>query len=275
MNRNQNYKEANKKGLITAYYLSRFDQIAYKRFGYNKGKISQGSIHKRLSRMLGMKPNSYLKRMRDRYDTLFSIRKGYFQKKLSPRELEIAEKFQDLNESDLYRIVNNMLNNVDYYDEKFSTIIDQRSIKGTKNFSGSANPALRMQTGKKGEEHFKTEFHKTSEPVPGILEDTRENLCGYDFKITINDDTYYIEVKSLSEKDGDVGFTNKEWEVARKKTDKYFLCIVRNVNSETEDIKMDFIRDPYNHLKADETIFQTIQIKYNIKNRDIKSYLEE
>ena len=78
---------------------------------------------------------------------------------------------------------------------------------------------------------FEEDF-KTNLTLPkGELKDCRDNGCGYDYEILSQDGSiFYIEVKGLASNGGGILFTSKEWNVALEKLDKYYLCIVKNVN---------------------------------------------
>ncbi|THF73227.1 DUF3883 domain-containing protein [Cohnella fermenti] len=106
--------------------------------------------------------------------------------------------------------------------------------------------------------------------MDGILVDTRERGCGYDFEILNGELRSYIEVKGLGGNTGGVMFTNKEWQVAKEKTDKYYLVIVHNVNDEAE---VNIIQNPSGKISANKNIFTSVQINWSVSQSEINNLL--
>ena len=65
-----------------------------------------------------------------------------------------------------------------------------------------------------------------------FLLDRRDDGCGYDYELITNNSIKYIEVKGLAGNEGGMSFTAKEWEMAKKHQDDYFVVLVKNVGNE-------------------------------------------
>lgn len=118
--------EQNRLALVIAYYLSKFDDFAYRRLGL--GGMSQ--THKVIGQILNVKQNT-IKNMRDEFDPLHdNARKGWHQRDITGSRLKIVEKYSAYTEDKLFRQVQNIL-----YPNKRSQIffdeIDSEEISGS------------------------------------------------------------------------------------------------------------------------------------------------
>lgn len=123
--------------------------------------------------------------MRDEFDPIHNNRRvGWYQKDLSTSRKKVVETFRDLTELGLREIVNSILKNQSFIDnETFNVITTQ--IQNNENDRKHFH--LRGQTGKRAEE-FYINYHKESGlPHAGLLIDTRDLGCGYDFEISTSD----------------------------------------------------------------------------------------
>lgn len=254
-------KEQNKLGLIVSYYLSRFDKEAYSNLGYGKQK----QTHRKIGENLSINENT-IKNWRDEFDPIHGHRVGWYQKDMLQSRVNVVNALQMLNEYDLRLIVQdiingNLENNLEDKNRLLATINGgEESDKITNAF------ILRGPTGRKAEEYFIKYFGANKFPADGELFDMRVYGVGYDFKVETIDDTFYIEVKGIAEINGGVLFTSKEWEVAKIMKEKYYLCIVSNLN---EFPKIDFITNPSILLNPKRNIIQSIQINYSVSKTDI------
>lgn len=97
--------ENSKKALIVAYYLSKFDAIAYK----NLGMGSMKQTHKYIGDILGINPNT-IKNMRNNFDPYEkNSRAGWYQRPLPPSRVEVREAFLDIDEPSFLEIVKGIL----------------------------------------------------------------------------------------------------------------------------------------------------------------------
>lgn len=147
-------KENHSLALIVAYYLSKFDSIAYKNLGFS----TSSGAHKEIGRILGVKPNS-IKNMRDEFDPLHdNPRVGWYQRPLRPSRSNVVESFQDLNEEELRDVVLEILMNPDFgLSDDFVDILQPISKRDDRR-KGKAVFIVRGPTGRKAEEIFYKPF---------------------------------------------------------------------------------------------------------------------
>ena len=87
--------------LVIAYYLSKFDQRAYKELNYE----SMTATHLELGRILNVKA-SKIKNMRDEFDSIHdNPRVGWYQRDLRPSRMEIVDKYKNFSEEELKAVV--------------------------------------------------------------------------------------------------------------------------------------------------------------------------
>lgn len=245
-------KKSNYLTMVVAYYLSKFNDSAYKALNHGT-KIK---THEAIGRALEVNKNT-VKNMRDEFDPLHDNRRaGWYQRDLRPSRQKIVELYQHLQEEELRDLVLEILENKNALDSDNSSdlieVLDERN----------SNPIfiVRGITGRKAEEIF-LEFHKANAlPLPGKIIDKRDHGCGYDYEIN-GESKVYIEVKGLDGDTGGISFTSKEWDVAQKEGDRYFLVLIKNVSS-TPTVKI--IQNPAKVLNPKKYIFTTVQIRWNL-----------
>lgn len=251
-----------KLALYVCYYLARFNKSAYKRLKFG----NQTETHNRIATILSVKANS-VQNWRDEFDPLFGHRAGWHQRPLSPSRVQVVSALSDLNEDEIYIIVRKILNltqdNITNIEPLFN-IINPREQDTNDRF------IARMHTGKDAEEFFIKYHHNYKLPIDGVLKDTRDYGCGYDFEIHTSDQKYFIEVKGISDQTGGILFTNKEWQVAKNTGDKYFIVLVSNLNDKPH---LDFIQNPFSVLTPKENIVTTIQVNWSVTSKELKSIL--
>jgi len=172
---------------------------------------------------------------------------------------------QDLEESDLREIVLRILNDENYRNSEEVTQI-------TSLFSGSNKKIaigkfiLRAPTGKQAEEFFSEHFVQHKKPFDGTLIDCRDLGVGYDFRIETKEKKIFVEVKGLSAFSGGVIFTSKEWIIAKKEGDNYFLCVISSLNDHPNII---FIQNPFEKLNPKKNVHTTIQISWSVTQKQL------
>jgi len=248
--------------MIVAYFLSKYDKAAYVQLGFP----SKTATHKEIGRVLGINPNS-VKNMRDEFDPLHdNPRVGWYQRPLRPSRAKVVEAFQDMLEEELRDVIIEILNNsefstTDEFGDIIKTITEREKAPKRKPVF-----IVRGPTGRKAEEIYIDYHRETGEPVTGKLFDKRDQGCGYDFEISNAHKNIKVEVKGL---DGDVGgimFTSKEWDIANKNGNSYFLVIVRNI-SKKPSIKI--IQNPASILKPKKYVFTTAQVRWNVTDSEL------
>jgi len=255
-------KENHSLALIVAYYLSKFDKIAYEKLGFSSSRAT----HAEIGRMLGVNPNS-VKNMRDEFDPLHdNPRVGWYQRPLRPSRAKVVESFQDLSEEELRDVVLEILTNPEFVSsDDFSDVVTPIS-KREKKRKGKSVFIVRGPTGRKAEEHFMAYHKDHGIPESGELKDTRDQGCGYDFAIINPGKEIKIEVKGLDGDSGGITFTSKEWYTARSNGENYYLVIVRNVSSEPD---FQIIQNPYEVLFPKKSVFTTVQVRWDVSETEL------
>jgi hypothetical protein len=246
--------------IIVAFYLSKYDKQALKNLGFK----NDADAFEAIARILGIKKN-YIKFRRDEFDPIHPWRKGW-QRPMDNRIIKSIEALQDLEEADLRDIVLGIL-----HDEKYRNSEDVKQITSLFSQDKKEKVAvgkfiLRAPTGKAAENYFQKHYSENKKPVDGNLIDCRDLGVGYDFRIETTTDNYFVEVKGLSEFTGGVLFTNKEWTTAREHGEKYFLCVVSNLNENAEIV---FIQHPADKLVPKKNIYTSIQISWSVTQNQL------
>lgn len=143
-------KYENELALIVAYYLSKFDNIAYNRLAYG----TKNTTHEMIGTILGVNPNT-VKNMRDAFDPLHdNPRVGWYQRDLSPSRAKVVQMFGELTENALYGLVKEILVNKEL--EQPDGLRDVLEIihKNNNENKRTYSCTTRGITGKKAEEYF-------------------------------------------------------------------------------------------------------------------------
>lgn len=253
--------------LIIAYYLSRFDRAAVQNLGFK----TFNKACKTIAEKLEVKATT-LKNMRDEFDPHFqNTRVGWYQRELRGSRKKAMQALQNLDEVSLREIVLDILNDNEFIKTSNFDVIASSVIETEKNKLEKSNIfVFRGPTGKKAEEYFIGQFNKGKTPFKGKLKDTRDAGCGYDFEITNGAETLFIEVKGLTKNDGGISFTNKELETAKIKNDLYYLVVVSNLGDIAD---IGFIKNPTTILKTRKSVYTTVNIAWNVSQKEIKNAL--
>jgi len=246
-------KESNNLSLMVAYYLSKFNDSAYKALGFG----TKSETHNQIGRILNVK-SATVKNMRDEFDPLHeNERAGWYQRELRPSRQKIVESCQNLLEEELRDLVLEILENKNLSNsEVFLPFFDSLDQEKKETIF-----IVRGLTGRNAEEAFVDFFVSNGLPIKGQLIDKRDYGCGYDYEIIGEGQSAFVEVKGLDGEQGGISFTSKEWDVAHKMGDDYYLIIVKNASSSPT---ITIIRNPAAKLNPKKYIFPTVQIRWNI-----------
>jgi hypothetical protein len=242
--------------ILAAYYLSRFAPDSYRNLGFQ----TQKECHETLGQVLKVKA-SYIKNLRDEFDPIHeNSRVGWYQRPLSRSRLRVVELFQNSTEYEIRYIVDGILRNSDkQIIQPITDLIVQPKL--SKKIKSKCIFVPRNPTGKAAEEFFIQYHRKTSKPIIGQLRDARDLGCGYDFEIVDKGVKYFIEVKGLVSCEGSIAFTSKEWEVAQKYKEQYYLAVVYNI-ANTPEITL--IQNPFVKLNPEKYIYTSIAIQWGV-----------
>lgn len=261
-----------KKGLIIAFYLSKFDKIAYNRLGFK----TQSETHKYIGEILGIKPTT-IKNWREEFDPYEdNSRAGWHQRPVRKRLLEIKSLFDHIEEPSFYEIVKNLIekNNNSNIEDIISII---KTSEDDSQIPNSHTYSIQMaQTGKMAEEYFENHYIGIFSDIFSTnkkniqLTDTRLSGCGYDYEISIANKTFHVEIKGMyDDNSSNIRFTDKEWAVANEKQDNYILVVVKNLSSTPYHIA---IINPAKNLSPEMQIQQVIQISWIANIPDIRVF---
>jgi hypothetical protein len=255
--------DPNALALFVAYYISRFDEEAYRRLGFETKKAA----HESIARRLGVKAST-VKNMRDEFDPIHdNPRKGWHKRPLRPSRQKVVEMVGELDERTLYEIVRDILEDASFRGADDVRDIVREIIEADATSSReSASPAARLRTGRMAENFFLEHYEATRQPLSGILHDTRLRACGYDFEIEGTSDTAYVEVKGTAGQSGGVLFTDKEWHVAAEMRDTYVVALVRNL-ARTPNIH--FIWDPTAALEPRQRLYTTVRRSWEVTDAQL------
>jgi hypothetical protein len=249
-----------KLALYVSYYLSRFNDEALKNLGYTSWNEAYDVIGEKLK----VKKLS-IRNWRDEFDPLFGHRAGWYQRPMSPSRIKVVQALEDLDEQAIRALVeailaDNFQNNEEEKEQLLNIIVDDDKRKTESKF------IVRAPTGRLAEEYFINYFRKSKMPVDGDIIDCRDLGVGYDFRIENENNKIFVEVKGLSDLAGGILFTSKEWTVAKKECDNYFLCIVSNLGDKADII---LIQNPAKKLKPKKNIYTTIQISWSVSQNQL------
>lgn len=248
-------------GLYVSYYLARFNDKAYSNLGYG----SQGDTHIKVGEILGVKPAT-IKNWRDEFDPLFGHRAGWYQRPMSRSRLAVVNALADLDESTIYELVKDILSK--YYQLEDSEIKQLENIVSDGDVKSKRDIVYvpRGITGRSAEEFFISEFTTGKLPFEGKLKDCRDLGIGYDFSIESKTKTIYVEVKGRDGDEGGLLFTNKEWQVAKRIGEDYYLCLISNVSALPQ---IQILQNPAGRIEAEKYVYTTIQVSWTISQKII------
>ena len=113
-------------------------------------------------------------------------------------------------------------------------IIEDKDIVKERRKVSRGFMANRLITGKAAEEYFVMNYQGIDVFHDFAIQDTTQMGCGFDFKLTLAQKHFYVEVKGINEKTGSVLMTEKEHSVADDLRDLYCLFVVSNFRETPE-----------------------------------------
>lgn len=249
--------EANKKALLVAFYLSKFDRRGISILGYK----TLNEAFKGIGASLGVKPAT-VKNMRDSFDPYCShIRAGWYQREILPSRANVIAAYNEVSEEAMAEIVSAILSGGDMSSQAYIIPIVQIS-DGAALLAEDTPYAQRIRTGEEAENHFITEF-PTLELFQGSkLEDMRKIGIGFDFRTSFSESYYAVEVKGLRGEHGSISFTDKEWSVASILRDNYFLALVRDLDKKPS---LEVLADPVSCIEVKMKSFEAVSIYWSAK----------
>lgn len=209
------------RAVLIGLFLSRFDKQALECFGFTGFR----QAYNVMGLSIGFIPNS-IKNYRDEFDPYFpNERKGWRNRSLRNYCKDYLEMTADMSFEEFRNVVTFFLE---------GGIIDERDIVKERKSISREFTANRLITGKAAEEYFVQNYISIDSFRNYSLMNTTQLGCGFDFKLSLNDSHFYVEVKGLNEKTGSILMTDKEYSVADDLRDLYCLYIVSNFRENPE-----------------------------------------
>ena len=208
------------KAVLIGLFLSKFDKSALEVLGFTGFR----QAYNVLGYSIGFLPKS-IQNYRDEFDPYFpNPRKGWRNRSLRDYCEYYMKLTADFPIEKFYAIIKSFIG-----DRSFVNPEDVASDADSHmNHSPLSPIANRLITGKAAEEYFKMNYDNIDVFRGGSLTDTTCLGCGFDFKLTLNASRFYVEVKGLNEKQGNILMTEKEFRIADALSEKYCLFVVRN-----------------------------------------------
>jgi len=203
------------KAILCGLYLSKFDEKGLNLMGFSSFK----EAYNVLGFSLGVKPTS-IKNYRDELDPLFpNARRGWVNRPLRTHCRQVYENFNDYSVNQLFALI--------------VSITDAPIWPSTqKSAEDSLSFARRLLTGRAAENYFSQNYQKERHFTGMQAEDVTHTGCGYDFKLHRMDSSasFAVEVKGLAAISGNIALTVKEYNVAERLKNGYFIYVVKNFN---------------------------------------------
>ena len=239
------------KLILAGLYLSKYDALGLKKLGFDSFVEAFNVI----GYALGSRPAS-IKNYRDEFDPLFpNTRKGWHKRDTRDYCLAVLEKYKSLDFESFTGLVGSFFG----YDKN----IDSEVLPTEPADEGTSSFAQRLITGLAAENYFESRQPELPEFKNYLMENTTRFGCGYDFRLRIDQtdsDFLAVEVKGLKELTGSLTMTPKEYDVASKLKDRFFLFVVRNFR---ESPSHDIFRNPLSSSLAFRKIERvTIQVSW-------------
>ncbi|WP_424947655.1 DUF3883 domain-containing protein [Candidatus Spongiihabitans sp.] len=217
------------KAILCGLYLAQHDKQGLDLMGFD----SFNEAYNVLGLSIGAKPTS-IKNYRDELDPLFpNARKGWRGRPVRDHCKCIYERFKDRDIDELLSLIIRITGGT-------INISDQTSEQEIKSF------AKRLLTGRAAENFFSQNYQAEREFFDTRAEDVTHTGCGYDFRLhrlTSQDSFVAVEVKGLATISGNIVLTSKEYDVADRLRNDYFIYVVKNFNEDPFAIT---IRNPIN-----------------------------
>jgi len=209
------------KAVLMGLFLSRFDKQALNAFGFT----GFHQAYNVLGLSIGFIPKS-IQNYRDEFDPYFpNERKGWWKRDLRDYCRYYMEATHDLSFDEFSNIIQSFLED---------GVIDEEDVPNERKKASRSFTANRLITGRAAENYFAQNYQNIDVFHNYELMDTTQMGCGFDFKLRQNQNRYYVEVKGINDKCGNVLMTEKEYGVAADLRDLYCLFVVSNFRETPE-----------------------------------------
>lgn len=243
-NKHENYEILN----LLGYGLSKYNDAFIKEFGFS----TKTNFFNYFVEIGIVETGSVVKNRMDLFDPFFpnNKRKGWWQKgdAYIHRKLLIDSLFG--NEK-----VNSYANIVKLYLKENYKIKDL--FIEVKPIMKSRFKKL-QETGLEAELYFMNNYKSIELFKNGVLEDARLYGDGYDFQLSVNNNSFLAEVKGIRAKSGKFRLTENEYIKAKEYQSDYIITLVLNLNDMPTFLTID---NPLKNLKFEERIIKSKEVK--------------
>ena len=209
------------KAILMGLFLSRYDKQALESFGFTGFR----QAYNVLGLSIGFIPKS-IQNYRDDFDPYFpNNRKGWRNRNLRDYCREFMDATADMSFDEFYNLIKFFLD---------GGVIDERDIVKERRKASRGFMANRLITGKAAEEYFMMNYQRIDPFQNYVLQDTTQMGCGFDFKLSLSEKHFYVEVKGINDKTGSILMTEKEHSVADDLRELYCLFVVSNFRDTPE-----------------------------------------
>lgn len=193
-------------------------------------------------------PASNFKNLRDEFDPFHvNSRQGWKNRPVRASRQHVMEDLAHLSDDAVMAMVSLILQR-----EEASVQEAMTAIVAPNRSAG--NVAERLLTGYRAEDYFlKNCSHLIQVSADNVL-NMRLSAQGYDFGV-LGRPEWAIEIKGLKRLQGQVQFTDREWQEAKRRRENYWLIVVGNLAA---DPIPKIVSDPYENLTAACTIQTTV-----------------
>lgn len=241
-------KSIRKKSILIGLFLSKFDKRGIASLGLH----SFTEAFNVLGLAIGAKPAS-IKNYRDEFDPYFpNNRQGWHKREFREYCKTIYKEYSDLDFLTFQNLIKSFT--IDNYDieEIIAQTDDSESLNAV---------AKRLLTGNAAEKYFINNYNSIVNFDGFHLKQTTNLGCGFDFKLSNDNDFFCVEVKGISKSSGNILITEKEYKMAEIYNEKYCLFVVKNF---VEKPFHEFFFNPLSsNLVFKRTETQITQINYS------------
>ena len=231
------------EALIIGYAMSRLDVAYLAGRGFQRWTQAFEEAGQALSI-----PASNLKNLRDEFDPFHANqRQGWKNRPLRVDRQRVIQDMASLGDEAVAALIVGILRREEGAVQEVATALVAPN-------RGTANVAERLLTGYRAEQYFLDNCHQLLQVEAEDLVDMRISAQGYDFGVRKRPD-WAIEVKGLKLLRGQIQFTDREWEEAKRRREGYRLVVVGNLAA---DPVPKVVLNPYEKLSAACTIQTTV-----------------
>ena len=251
--KHKNYNTLN----LIGYGLSKFDKNFVKAYGF----ATKTAFYEHMVELGVAETTGVVKNRQDLFDGMIEggSRKGWQQKgSIYKHRMDYIDSL--FGEMDVVQFVEIVRLSVAECTNNSEAI---KSIQKIKPIIKTRFKQMQV-TGFEAESYFMRNYQSLKEFKEATLEDARLFGDGYDFQLTMSEDSFLVEVKGLSGIKGGIRLTSNEYEKAKEYPKSYALVVIYNLINIPA---MSLIFDPLENLLFKRNSIKTEQFYYSSVER--------